>query len=322
MRKVFNLFLVLFMAVLFNLNVSAEENTDGLELWTLVGTIDSTISFQESVPGTAVQNIEYDVDGNSFIGFGGRYQFVNAGEMDKLSFSFEYSRASSLDGDMDNTRWDAPNYNNASYYYKYTAKAENDYYDINLGWKLYESTAANIKVDYLIGYFKDDYLFTATDPRSIIDNYVSSSSSSVGHRSYYEVDMKGYYTGVAGSITMLNEKLKIDASLKYVPSLRGQGEVSWELSPLISKQDGDGDGYIFNIGATFIPKSNWTIGLHLSKLDLEIDGDTYNYTPEFITDQYGATTHDIDRSTFAGVSDLDHIEFESFKTEIRVGYNF
>jgi hypothetical protein len=301
-------------------SVLSAERTDGLEFWFSAGYQDSEVSFEESLAGSWRSVLEFEADGFHVVGLGTRYQFVNAGAWSPLSFSFEGLMARSLEGDVKDTDYLMTS-SSPWVYSESDGDCEHNQWDMNLGWEMINMRDRMLKVDLLFGYLYSKYDFEVRNTNTSIFNYSATSSTVVGLTAEYEARMKGSYLGVGAEAHLANDKVRLKACLKYLPRLRGEGEGTWTYRALRFLQDGDGNGYELTLGVSVIPKDNWSIGANLVMQELEVDGHVENYGLSYEEDLYGNSTEFIER-TWSSMNDLDSIQFDSTRLDVKVGYVF
>ena len=285
----------------------SEEDFNGLEIWYSAGYNDGDVTFQESQPGFTRSKVEFEAKGVHYLGGGFRYQFVNS-DLPRLSMSLDGFVGRSYDGTTKDSDWLVSS-NNVMIYSESDEEAEQNAYDFNFGWKMLDKANGFEKLDFLIGYFQDSYDFEVNNVNTQIWNYNSINSVVLGHASNFETRLRGYYFGLDNSLTFFNNKLRVNASVKYIPNLRGEGDGEWELRDLEFNQEGNGDGYKAALGVTVKPFEGWTFGLKVTKTDLEVDGHVDNTYMD-------ATWYDL------GVTDLDYIKAEGVDTQLLIGYRF
>ena len=294
------------MISLLSGNVFAEEKLDGLELWWSGGHHNGTVKFQESVPGFSQSLLEFKPNGYFYVGGGARYQFVNS-DLPRLSLSFEAFSARDYDGTVKDT--DVLSISASPFIYsESTGSGKQNSYDVNLGWQLLNAKDGKEKLDLLVGYTNEDYKFQMSNVVTQIYDYANAGVITLGHAASYDCSFHGTYFGLANVATLMNNKLKIDASVKYLPDINGDGTGDWQLRGISFKHDGQGEGYKAAIGASVLPVANWEIGLKVTQTSYKIDGSsrTLNrYTGELI-----------------GESDLDYLKDNTYTTELKVGYIF
>lgn len=285
----------------------AEENFEGLELWYSGGYTDMEVTFQESYPGYSRSKVEFESKGGYYLGGGLRYQFLNS-DLPKLSMTLEGFVSRSTDGTSKDSDWHVSS-NDLLIYSESDEEADSDSIDFNFGWKMLDASNGVEKLDFLIGYFQDTYDFKVSNVNTQVWNYALINDVYLGHASSYEADFRGYYFGLDNALNFFNNKLRINASIKYIPNLRGEGDAKWEARNLQSHQDGDGDGYKAALGVTVKPFEGWAFGIKVTKTDLEVDGHVDNTYID-------ATWNDL------GVNDLDDLKAEGIRTEGRISYQF
>lgn len=285
----------------------AEENFDGLEIWYGGGYNDGDVTFQESQPGFSRSKVEFEAKGAYYLGGGLRYQFVNS-DLPRLSMTLEGFVSRSNDGTAKDSDWLVSS-NNVWIYSESDEEADQNSCDFNFGWKMLDAANGVEKLDFLIGYFQDSYDFEVNNINTQIYDYDAINDVCLGHASNFETRLRGYYFGLDNAVSFFSNKLRINASIKYIPDLRGEGDGEWELRNLEFHQEGYGDGYKAALGVTVKPFEGWTFGLKVTKTDLEVDGHVDNTYID-------ANWQDL------GVTDLDFIKAEGINTEARIGYRF
>ena len=285
----------------------AEENFEGLEMWYSGGHNNSDVSFQQSQPDNYRSKLEFEAKGAYFLGGGLHYQFVNS-DLPRLSMTLEGFVGRSYNGNVKDTDWIASS-NYPWIYSKSEEEADQNYCDFNVGWKLLDAVGGIEKVDFLIGYFQESYDFEVNNVNTQLWDYTPINDIGLGHVANYETRLRGYYFGLDNTLSFFSNKLRINASVKYIPDLRGEGDGQWLLRDMEFHQDGTGDGYKAALGVTVKPFENWAFGLKVTKTDLEVDG---GHDVTYID----ATWEDL------GSADLDFIKAEGINTEGRISYQF
>lgn len=306
MKKVIITIVAGLMVSLLSGAVLAEEKTEGLEVWWSSGYHNGNVNFQESEPGLWRGLLEFKNKGYFYLGFGGRYQLVNS-ELPKLSISADGYEARSYDVDIKQTSW-IPYGNTVCNHSDLTGSGKQTSYDFNFGWQLINFKEGREKLDILLGYTSEEYSFRDINRVQQIYYYESVNYITLGHISSYTTSMHGAYLGIADYLNFANNKVRIDASIKYLPDAKGEGDVAWELSEESTRQSGKGDGYKAALGISFIPVANWSFGLKVSKISYKITGDS--------------TTFDAITGHQLYYNDLDYIENKYVNTELKIGYVF
>ncbi|EKD27425.1 MAG: hypothetical protein ACD_79C00727G0004 [uncultured bacterium] len=285
-----------------------KKSAEGLEFWFKTGYLDSELNVRESLLDVAMQETEYSVDGLYGVGMGTRYQFLDSA-WPRLSLFLEAYTARTLQGDQ---TYDYYNFNTPSVHTTTTADVDSevDQYDFNIGWNLIVD--GNSYLDLLFGYYYVSNYFEVDNQTTLLINGARSNDITLVHVETYDSTLKGNYLGLSGKLSLLNDKLKLNGSIKYIPDLRGEADQSLYINDLLVKHEGNGDGFVYEGGISFKPRDNWNYGLIITASDLKIDDGH-----ELVVDNY-----DLSSDTYLFSNDLDHIQLNSLKTELRIGYDF
>jgi hypothetical protein len=303
-RIVSGLIGIIFMA-LGAFNGYCEENLDGLSLWGGVGYQNSTLAFRES----SYQHrsiLEYDLDG-MFYTAGGKYQFVRS-SVPRLSVSANTQIARNLEGDSSDSDFQTLVSGDLWIYSVSNIDADQDKYDVNVGWECVNANSDKVKVNALFGYYYNDLKLKDYDVTTRIWDYARVNDVLAGRAATYDASFRGYYFGVDG-IWKLNDKFVMHGAWKGMPNLKEKSTGKWLLRDLMFKQDCRGKGYELSLGLTWIPKQNWALDVSATREDLQTDGDSDRFVL--------STGKDLEM-----VNDVDYVETSAWTGEVKAKYIF